>query len=104
MMHWMSVLRELNMVSVTIRLLLALVAGTLIGIDRGMKRRGAGIKTHVLVCLGATLVMMTGQYTFNYKISLNILRDVLESSTISIFPISYSPPVFSIAFQGCCLS
>ena len=27
-----------------------------------MKRRGAGIKTHVLVCLGATLVMMTGQY------------------------------------------
>lgn len=66
MTHWMSVLRELNMVSVTIRLLLALVAGTLIGIDRGMKRRGAGIKTHVLVCLGATLVMMTGQYTFNY--------------------------------------
>ena len=66
MMQEISVLRELNMVSVTIRLLLALAAGTLIGIDRGMKRRGAGIKTHVLVCLGATLVMMTGQYTFNY--------------------------------------
>mgnify|MGYP002518943002 FL=1 len=62
----MSVLRELNMVSVTIRLLLALVTGTLIGIDRGMKRRGAGIKTHVLVCLGATLAMMTGQYIADY--------------------------------------
>lgn len=63
---WLNSLRELNMLSVSIRLLLALVAGTLIGIDRGMKRRGAGIKTHVLVCLGATLVMMTGQYTFYY--------------------------------------
>ena len=58
---WLRELRELNMLSVTIRLLLALLSGTLIGIDRGMKRRGAGIKTHVLVCLGATLVMMTGQ-------------------------------------------
>lgn len=59
-------LRELNMVSITIRLLLALVAGTVIGIDRGMKRRGAGIKTHTLVCLGSALAMMTGQYVFTY--------------------------------------
>ena len=63
---WLRELRELNMLSVTIRLLLALLSGTLIGIDRGMKRRGAGIKTHVLVCLGATLVMMTGQYIVDY--------------------------------------
>ena len=62
---WLDSLRELNMLSITVRLLLALLAGTLIGIDRGMKRRGAGIKTHVLVCLGATLVMMTGQYIVN---------------------------------------
>ena len=62
---WLDSLRELNMLSITARLLLALLAGTLIGIDRGMKRRGAGIKTHVLVCLGATLVMMTGQYIVN---------------------------------------
>lgn len=64
--EWAGGLRELNLLSVTVRLLLALCAGTLIGIDRGMKRRGAGIKTHVLVCLGAALVMMTGQYIVNY--------------------------------------
>lgn len=64
--EWAGSLRELNLLSVTVRLLLALCAGTLIGIDRGMKRRGAGIKTHVLVCLGAALVMMTGQYIVNY--------------------------------------
>ena len=59
---WLRELRELNMLSVTIRLLLALLSGTLIGIDRGMKRRGAGIKTHVLVCLGATLVMIVDYF------------------------------------------
>lgn len=47
------------------RLLLALVAGLIIGIDREMKRRVAGIKTHVLVCLGAALVMITSQYMMN---------------------------------------
>lgn len=43
------------------RLLFAFVSGALIGIDRGVKRRGAGIKTHILVCCSATLVMLTGQ-------------------------------------------
>ena len=35
-----------------------------IGIDRGLKRRGAGIKTHVLVCLGSAIVMLTSEYMF----------------------------------------
>ena len=48
--------------SILFRLLLALIAGLTIGIDREMKRRVAGIKTHVLVCLGAALVMITSQY------------------------------------------
>ena len=74
---WLRELRELNMLSVTIRLLLALFSGTLIGIDRGMKRRGAGIKTHVLVCLGATLVMMTGQYIVDYFVSQSKIVTVL---------------------------
>lgn len=45
-----------------IRMAFAVLVGTLIGIDRGLKRRGAGIKTHVMVCLGSALVMMTSQY------------------------------------------
>ena len=48
--------------SMLLRLTIALVVGTIIGIDREMKRRSAGIKTHVLVCLGAAIVMMTSQY------------------------------------------
>lgn len=50
--------------AVILRLLFTLVIGTVIGIDRGLKRRGAGVKTHVLVCMGSALVMMTAQYMY----------------------------------------
>lgn len=51
-----------NSIAIMGRLALAIVTGTVIGIDRGLKRRGAGIKTHSLVCLGSTLVMLTSEY------------------------------------------
>ena len=51
-------LHTLNMGSTLFRLILAMFLGCLIGIDRGMKKRVAGVKTHMIVCMGATLVMM----------------------------------------------
>ena len=47
--------------NVIIRLLTATVRGGIIGIDRGAKRRGGGARTDAAVCLGAALIMMTGQ-------------------------------------------
>lgn len=59
----------------TVRMLFSLLIGTLIGIDRGIKRRGAGIKTHTLVCLGSAMVMMTSEYMMvNYDESLDLSR------------------------------
>ena len=49
-------LHTLNMGSTLFRLILAMFLGCLIGIDRGMKKRVAGVKTHMIVCMGATLV------------------------------------------------
>lgn len=60
-----SYIYELNLVSVLLRLLLAIITGTAIGINRGVKRRTAGFKTHTVVCIGAALVMMTGQFIFH---------------------------------------
>ena len=51
----MAYLRELNFASVALRLLLATVIGFSLGLDRGRKRRPAGCRTYMLVCLGATL-------------------------------------------------
>ncbi len=56
-------IQDVNIVSVTLRLGFAVIAGVLIGIDRARKKRGAGLKTHVLVCVGSALVMLTAQYT-----------------------------------------
>lgn len=59
-----ELLTEVNLVSTTIRLLLALICGGILGIERGRKKRPAGFRTYMLVCVGATLVMITNQYIF----------------------------------------
>ena len=45
-----------------IRIVVSVVLGGTIGLDRGMKHRGAGTKTITVVCLASTLVMLTEQY------------------------------------------
>ena len=55
-------LREMNFVSVMFRLILAMVCGGMIGLERGRKRRPAGFRTYMLVCLGAALTMLLSQY------------------------------------------
>ncbi len=58
----MGLLQEINLLSVTLRLLLALLCGGFLGIERGKKKRPAGFRTHMLVCVGAALAMITNQY------------------------------------------
>lgn len=48
--------------SIMIRMVASLVLGTVIGIDRGAKRRGGGVRTIITVCLGATMIMLLEQY------------------------------------------
>lgn len=48
--------------NIVIRIIIALVIGTVIGIDRGAKRRGGGARTTITVCLGAAMVMLLEQY------------------------------------------
>ena len=55
-------LRELTMLSVVLRPLIAIVLGGIIGLERGLKNRAAGFRTYMLVCLGACIVMVTNQY------------------------------------------
>ena len=48
--------------STLLRALLATVMGGIVGMERGRQGRAAGMRTHMLVCLGATLTAMTGMY------------------------------------------
>ncbi|MBD0384274.1 MgtC/SapB family protein [Paenibacillus sedimenti] len=50
---------------VTIRLLLALLLGGLIGFEREMSSHAAGLRTHILVCVGSALIMLLSMYGFS---------------------------------------
>lgn len=54
--------QELNAASIILRILLSIGVGGVIGLERGIKNQPAGFRTYMLVCLGASLVMMTNQY------------------------------------------
>jgi putative Mg2+ transporter-C (MgtC) family protein len=61
-MKMLEELAGLNILTTLIRLVLALLCGGVLGIERGRKKRPAGFRTYMLVCLGAALVMMTNEY------------------------------------------
>lgn len=58
----LETLSELNVVSTIVRLALALLLGGMLGIERGRKRRPAGLRTYMIVCIASALVMITSQY------------------------------------------
>ena len=55
-------LRDVTPIAVAVRIAVAIIAGGLIGLERGMKNRPAGMRTYMVVCLGACLIMLTNQY------------------------------------------
>jgi putative Mg2+ transporter-C (MgtC) family protein len=70
----LEVLTEFNLVSITVRLALSLLCGGILGIERERKGRAAGFRTYMLVCLAATLVMLTNQYMYIYAGSGDMAR------------------------------
>lgn len=57
-------LRELNNLSIFVRLAMAMFFGGMIGMERERKGRAAGFRTYMLVCLGASLTMLLSQYEY----------------------------------------
>lgn len=57
-------LREVTVLAVVIRLTAAVLVGGLLGMERGLKNRPAGMRTYMLVCLGSCLIMLTNQYIY----------------------------------------
>ena len=55
-------MREITYLAVILRIVVSVIIGGLIGLERGLKNRPAGLRTYMVVCLGACLVMLTNQY------------------------------------------
>jgi len=55
-------------VQVVIRIIISAILGGLIGFEREIYKHEAGLRTHILVAVGSTLIMLTSQFVFDiYK-------------------------------------
>ncbi|AOT72652.1 hypothetical protein Gferi_25715 [Geosporobacter ferrireducens] len=59
----------LGLFDIMIRLGLSCLLGGLIGMERESINRPAGFRTHILVCIGSTLIMLSGLFLFYEFIS-----------------------------------
>ena len=57
-------LREVTYLAVVLRIFAAVVVGGVLGLERGMKNRPAGLRTYMLVYVGACVIMLTNQYIY----------------------------------------
>gem|GEM_PF-370502 len=65
-----------NNVELVLRLILAAILGSVIGFERERQSWAAGLRTHMLVCVGAALVMLVSQYGFAEVLSRpNVVLD-----------------------------
>ena len=66
--------RVLSLSALCLRMILAFVCGGVVGIERETKRRAAGFRTHILVCVGAAMTTLTSQYLcfeLNYQADIS---------------------------------
>ena len=61
-MEILNYLQEFNAVSIFFRLLMSVICGGLLGIERSKKHQAAGVRTFSLVCLGSTLIILTNEF------------------------------------------
>lgn len=59
-----TMIREVTYFSVVLRIVVAAVLGGFMGLERGLKNRAAGLRTYMLVCVGACLIMLTNQFIY----------------------------------------
>lgn len=83
---------ELIWTEVTLRLIMAAGLGAIIGLERERKDWAAGMRTHMMVCLGASLTMIVSCYGFS---------DVLNNDHVTLDPSRVAAQVISgIGFLG----
>lgn len=69
----LNFIREISFIGVFLRLLCAVLCGGVIGFEREYKRRPAGLRTHILICLGAAMTTLTSQYLY---LTMHLYTDI----------------------------
>ncbi len=58
----LELINDFGYVSIVLRLVLAAIFGGFIGSERGRHGRAAGMRTHILICIGAAMTSLTGLF------------------------------------------
>ncbi len=75
-MDWQEFLQAtIGQWELLVRLLVACVCGCVIGVERSFRQKEAGIRTHVILALGAALMMIVSKYGFFDLVAQNIDAD-----------------------------
>lgn len=64
-MNWIQSLNEFNIISVIVRIFLAMLLGGCIGMEREKSKRPAGFRTHILVCVGSCMTALIGLFVWH---------------------------------------
>ena len=74
----------LSVQQIAFRLILSVALSGIIGVEREIIKRPAGLRTHILVCVGSTLVMLTSIHIFyTFKPLTTLQPDRLGAQVIS---------------------
>ena len=86
MLHIFDFAREMTLLAITVRMLLAEVCGGVIGVERELKRRPAGFRTHILICVGASMTILTNLYLYQV---MHLYTDISRMGAQVIAGISF---------------
>ena len=74
----------LPITAMALRLSVSAVLGGLIGMEREAHRHEAGLRTHILVCVGSSLIMLTSMHIFDiYKDSAIVDPSRLAANVVT---------------------
>ena len=74
MYEFIEILSKINVISIFVRMMLAMILCGIIGIERGIKNRPAGFMTYLLVGCGSALIMITNQYIADKYVGIDPTR------------------------------
>ena len=86
MLHLFDFAREMSFLGVTVRMLSAVLCGGAVGLEREFKRRPAGFRTHILICLGASITILTNLYLYQV---MHLYTDIARMGAQAIAGIGF---------------
>ena len=63
-MYWLKQIEQFTLISVIVRIFLAMLMGGCIGMERQKSKRSAGFRTHILVCVGSCMTALIGLFVW----------------------------------------